>query len=251
MLALITGASSGMGVEFARLLAINGYDLIISARRKDRLIALKKTLEKLYGVSIEIFPADLSKVSEIQRLAEHCFSKEVDILINNAGFGILKSFKDIPENDNIELINTNITALTTLAGAFISTQKKGYILNVASIAAFLPGPLMSTYYASKAYVISLSAAINEELKQDGRHISVTTLCPGPMKTEFFVTAGASKSFSTATPRDCAKRGLKAMFNRKAVVFSDNLTALAAFGTKIAPFNLLTHISYKIQKSKFL
>ena len=251
MLALITGASSGLGIEFARLLAINGYDLIISARRKDRLESLKKVLEKKYKINVEVFPADLSDVNDVLNLAENYFIKDVDILINNAGFGILGAFNNMSGKENVNLINTNITALTLLSQEFIKTQKRGYILNVASIAAFLPGPLLSTYYASKAYVLSLSAAVNEELKRSGKPVSVTTLCPGPMKTEFFATAGASKEFATATPRACAKRALRAMFKRKPVVFSDNLIALAAFGTKFLPFNLLTKISYRIQRSKFM
>ena len=251
MLALITGASRGLGIEFARLLAINGYDLIISARRKDRLESLKKVLEKKYKINVEVFPADLSDVNDVLNLAENCFIKDVDILINNAGFGILGTFNNMSGKENVNLINTNITALTLLSQEFIKTQKRGYILNVASIAAFLPGPLLSSYYASKAYVLSLSAAVNEELKRSGKPISVTTLCPGPMKTEFFATAGASKEFATATPRACAKRALRAMFKRKSVVFSDNLIALAAFGTKFLPFNLLTKISYRIQRSKFM
>ena len=142
MLALITGASSGLGMEFARLLAINGYDLIISARRKDRLESLKKVLEKKYKINVEVFQADLSKVSEVERLAGNCFNRKIDILINNAGFGILKAFQNISNEENTNLINTNITALTLLSQEFIKTQKRGYILNVASIAAFLPGPLL-------------------------------------------------------------------------------------------------------------
>ena len=161
MLALITGASSGLGIEFARLLAINGYDLIISARRKDRLESLKKVLEKKYKINVEVFPADLSDVNDVLNLAENCFIKDVDILINNAGFGILGAFNNMSGKENVNLINTNITALTLLSQEFIKTQKRGYILNVASIAAFLPGPLLSSYYASKAYVLSLSAAVNE------------------------------------------------------------------------------------------
>lgn len=251
MLALITGASSGLGVEFARLLAINGYDLIISARRKDRLESLKKVLEKKYKINVKVFPADLSDVNDVLRLAANCFTKNINILINNAGFGILRSFNNISGKENINLINTNITALTLLSQEFIKTQKRGYILNVASAAAFLPGPLLSSYYASKAYVLSLSVAVNEELKRSGKPVSVTTLCPGPMKTEFFATAGASKKWATATPRTCAKRALRAMFKRKPLVFSDNLIALAAFGTKFLPFNLLTKLSYRIQRSKFM
>ena len=251
MLALITGASSGLGVEFARLLAINGYDLIISARRKDRLESLKKVLEKKYKINVEVFPADLSDVNDVLRLAANCFTKNINILINNAGFGILRSFNNIAGKENINLINTNITALTLLSQEFIKTQKRGYILNVASAAAFLPGPLLSTYYASKSYVLSLSTAVNEELKRSGKPISVTTLCPGPMKTEFFTIAGASKEWATATPRTCAKRALRAMFKRKPLVFSDNLIAISAFGTKFLPLNLLTKISYRIQKNKFM
>ena len=251
MLALITGASSGLGVEFARLLAMNGYDLIITARRKDRLMALKNAIEKKYGVKVEVVSADLSDVSEALNLAGKCFTKKIDILINNAGFGILGAINNMSGRDNVDLIKTNITALTLLSQEFIKTQKKGYILNVASIAAFLPGPLLSTYYASKAYVLSLSTAVNEELKRSCKPISVTTLCPGPMKTEFFTTAGASKEFATAAPRDCAKRGLKAMFRRKSLVFSDNLTALGALGSRFLPLGLIAKISYRVQRSKLL
>ena len=248
MLALITGASSGLGIEFARLLAINGYDLIISARRKDRLESLKKVLEKKYKINVKVFTADLSKTEDVLKLAGKIFINDIDILINNAGFGILGEIQNISGKEQRKLIETNITALTILSKEFIQTQKKGYILNVASVAAFLPGPLLSTYYA---YVLSLSAAINEELKHSRKSISVTTLCPGPMKTEFFTRAGASKEFATATPRACAKRALKAMFRRKAVVFSDKFTALGAFLTKLLPINLLAKISYRVQKSKFL
>lgn len=251
MLALITGASSGLGVEFARFLAMNGYDLIISARRENRLLSLKKILEKKYKVNVKVFPADLSDVNDVLKLASNCFTKEIDILINNAGFGILGAFNNMSGKENTDLINTNITALTLLSREFIKTQKKGYILNVASIAAFLPGPLLSSYYASKAYVLSLSTAVNEELKRSGKPISITTLCPGPMKTGFFTTAGASKEFATATPRACAKRGLKAMFRRKSLVFSDNLTALGAFGTRFLPLSLITKISYRVQRNKLL
>lgn len=251
MLALITGASSGLGVEFARLLAKNGYDLIISARREDKLNFLKKTLEKMYKINVEVFPADLSNTDEVINLAGNCFIKHIDILINNAGFGILGAFKNTTGKDNVNLIHTNITALTLLSKEYLSTQKKGYILNVASIAAFLPGPLLSTYYASKSYVLSFSAAINEEMKKSGKPISITTLCPGPMKTEFFTRAGANKEFATATPRACAKRAIKAMFMKKTIVFSDNLTAFAAFLTKFVPLNLITKLSYKVQRSKFM
>ena len=161
MFALVTGASSGLGVEFARLLAMNGYDLIITARRKDRLMTLKNAIEKKYKIKVEVVSADLSDVSEVLNLAGKCFTKKIDVLINNAGFGILGTFNNMSVRDNIDLINTNITALTLLSQEFIKTQKKGYILNVASIAAFLPGPLLSTYYASKAYVLSLSTAVYE------------------------------------------------------------------------------------------
>ena len=236
MLALITGASSGLGVEFSRFLAMNGYDLIISARRENRLLSLKKILEKKYKVNVKVFPADLSDVNDVLKRASNCFTKEIDILINNAGFGILGAFNNMSGKENTDLINTNITALTLLSQEFIKTQK---------------GPLLSSYYASKAYVLSLSTAVNEELKRSGKPISITTLCPGPMKTGFFTTAGASKEFATATPRACAKRALKAMFKRKSLVFSDNLIAFAAFGTRFLPLSLITKISYRVQRNKFL
>ncbi len=251
MRAVITGASSGIGIEFARLLAINGYDLIISARRADRLNALRTVLQKKYGVSVEVFTADLSEVSEVKRLSEYCFSRKTDVLINNAGFGTLGSFHNVSDTDTANLINTNISALTLLTKAFINTQEDGYILNVASVAAFMPGPFLASYYASKAYVLSFSAAVNEELKQSDKNISITTLCPGPMKTEFFKNAGASKEFATSTPRNCAKRGLNAMFGRRNLVFSDTLISLAALSTRFAPLSVLAKISGTVQRNKFL
>ena len=239
---LITGATSGIGKQTALLLASKGFLVYGTARNvEDKSLPFR------------LLPMDVREPATIKQAVQQILSEvgRIDVLINNAGFGILGAFNNMSGRDNVDLINTNITALTLLSQEFIKTQKKGYILNVASIAAFLPGPLLSTYYASKAYVLSLSSAVNEELKRRGRPISVTTLCPGPMKTEFFTTAGASKEFATAAPSDCAKRGLKAMFRRKSLVFSDNLTALGAFGSRFLPLGLITKISYRVQRSKLL
>ena len=249
---VITGASSGIGYEAAKAFAARGHSLILIARRTERLEKLRTEIHAAHpSIDIILKSVDLSIAENVLRVYEEVKALPLGTWVNNAGFGILKAFHNISNEENTNLINTNITALTLLSQEFIKTQKRGYILNVASIAAFLPGPLLSTYYASKAYVLSLSAAVNEELKRSGKPISVTTLCPGPMKTEFFATAGASKEFATATPRACAKRALSAMFKRKPIVFSDNLIALAAFGTKFLPINLLTKISYRIQRSKFM
>ena len=251
MRAVITGASSGMGIEFARLLAKAGYDLIITARREDRLNALKTVIERKYGVSVTVYTADLSVPEEAIKFSEFCFKAPVKILINNAGFGNLGKFEEIPFGKETELVNTNITALTILTKSYIKSGNDGFILNIASIASFMPGPLLSSYYASKAYVLRLSTAVNEEMRHSGRKAHITAMCPGPMKTGFFKTAGASREFAVATPRKCAVRALNALFAKKEIVFSDSFTHLLAVVAKFMPLRIVTKISYMVQKSKFL
>lgn len=246
---MITGASSGIGRECARLLARRGYDLIVTARRKERLLELKQQLEKQYSIQVTVYPADLSDPKQTAELAVSCFAEPIEILINNAGFGRIGDFIQTDLDDELAMIQTNIAALHRLMKAFLQTQKYGYILNLSSIAGHLPGPGMAAYAATKAYVLSISQAVNQELLEAGAPISVTAFCPGPVHTEFFHAAGGRLELSSISAKHCAKAGLYAMFARKPVAFSDLRTALLQKAIRLAPVKLATSIDYRIQKTK--
>lgn len=250
MKAIITGASSGIGREFALLLAKQGYDLIITARRQDRLEELKGQIERKYPVTVTVRTADLSIPEEVIAFADAVMSEPVEILINNAGFGKVGEFHETDLTDELAMIQTNIAALHILMKKFILTQKRGYVLNMSSIAGHVPGPGFSTYGASKAYVLSLSQAVAHELEEAGSDISVTAFCPGPVSTEFFDVAGANNKMPTVSARHCAKAGLHAMFNRKNVAFSDLQTALLHKAIRLVPTKVATALDYKIQKEKY-
>jgi short-subunit dehydrogenase len=189
--ALITGASSGIGLELAKLFARDGYDLVLVARRREKLETLGEDLRRRHGVQFRAIAADLADSSapaEIMRQLAAA-AVEIDVLVNNAGFGGLGWFAKTDLESERRMIEVNVTALTALTKLFLPrmlARRRGRILNVASTAGFAPGPLMAVYYASKAYVISLSEALSEELRGSG--VSVTVLCPGPTLTEFQAVA---------------------------------------------------------------
>lgn len=222
--ALITGASTGLGADFARILASMKYDLILVARNKERLDALGKALEQEHGVRCQSIQSDLSLPGASEALFHAVQSKgaSVEILINNAGCGQWGAFAHSNAQDLRAMVNLNINALTELTRLFVEEMlknKKGRILNIASTAAFQPGPWMAAYYASKAYVLSLGEALSEELK--GTSVSVSTLCPGPTKTEFFDRAkmGDSrlKNMFFADSRSCAQKGIAGMMQGKVLI----------------------------------
>lgn len=189
-LAVITGASSGLGVEFARLAAADGYSTLLVARRHDRLNALAGTLEHRYGTSSSVLAADLADPADVDRLITRLEAEDVGLLINNAGFGLLGRFPDQPAAEVESMLAVNVTALTRLTRAVLprmTSRDRGMVLNVASMAAFQPGPMMAAYYASKAYVLSLSEALWAEMEGSG--VTVTALCPGLVPTEFQARAG--------------------------------------------------------------
>jgi uncharacterized protein len=188
---LITGASSGLGADFARQYASLGKHLILVARRLDRMEALKEEIQAKNKVEIELLQADLSDPLQRRRVIDACLGR-VDILVNNAGFGIGGSFDSVDYAKTQNLIDVNITALSELCYFFVKDMKErrhGTLINVASMAAFTAGPYMAAYYASKAYVLSLSEALHEECLPFGVH--VTAVCPGPTLTEFFEASGSS------------------------------------------------------------
>lgn len=191
MIALITGASSGIGRDIAHALARRGINVILSARRRDRIEELKTELMSKYGVKAMCVAADLSKEEQVFGLYSAVKKYRIDILINNAGFGVFGGFTETSLEREIEMINVNVKANHILFKLFLRDFKRrgcGYILNTASAAGFLPGPYFSSYYASKAYVVRMTQAVHEELRASGSNVHVSMLCPGPVSTEFSETA---------------------------------------------------------------
>ena len=248
MKALITGASSGIGRDMARILSVMGYETILIARREDRL----KELQKELNTSSEIICADVSNVSECKRIYEQVKDKDIDVVINNAGFGIFGEFTKIDLDKELNMIDVNIKAVDILTKLFLMDFKKknkGYILNVASSAAFLPGPLLSSYYASKAYVLRLTEAIYEELRREKSNVYVGVLCPGPVDTEFNDVASVKFSLKGLTSSYVAKYAIDKMFKRKLVIVPGKIMKCARFFSKITPTKLLLKIAYNQQKKK--
>ena len=249
-LALITGASSGIGLEFAHIHAREGGDLLLVARRQDRLEELAKELGSRHDCQVHILPVDLSQSSSIKELMDYVVQKElcIDVLINNAGFGGHGNFLDRDIKEDLKMIQLNVSALVELCHEFGSKMKevgKGQILNVASTAAFLPGPLQATYYATKAFVLSFSEALAEELSGSG--VSVTALCPGPTESEFLQTAdmegvAAFKLMGVASSGEVAEYGYKAMQKGQVVAIQGWMNWIAAQSGRLTPKFLLRKIS---------
>lgn len=183
--ALITGASSGLGRDMARVLAHKGYNLVLVARNEEALKQLAEELKQKEQIEIDTITMDLSIIENCKEL--HKNVKNVDILINNAGFGDCGNFTKTSLEKEISMINTNVVAYHILMKLYLVDMKEkgsGKILNVASIAGFMPGPLMATYYATKAYIVRISESIREELKKEQSKVQISILCPGPVSTNF-------------------------------------------------------------------
>lgn len=249
MYALVTGASSGIGIEIARLLAKKKYDLIIVARREERLKKIKKELESRYGIHVVIMQYDLSKEENCKRLFKSCEKYPIEVLVNNAGFGKVGYCSDVPMEQELDMVKTNIIAVFILTKLFIRTYSKGYILNVSSVAAFQPGPVMAVYGATKSFVYSFSLAVNYELKKQRRNIHVTTLCPGPVNTEFNQVADADFDLKSISPKRCAAAALNGMFKRKDIVIPGIRIKLLHAGSKFAPVKAVLPVEYRIQVKK--
>lgn len=256
-MALVTGASGGIGYEFAHVLARNGYDLVITARNEKKLHEAADLFVKKYGVSVVVIACDLSENTAPRNLFDEIQKKSIaiDVLVNNAGFGDFGPFYKADWNKNHAMIELNITALTELTWLFLPGMVKnrsGCIVNVASTAAFQAGPLMSVYYATKAYVLSFSEAIAYELKDTG--VTVTALCPGPTESGFPAAAnldnsGLFKGKKMPSAREVAEYGYQAMTQGKVIAIQGVLNRIAAFFVKLAPRSLARSVVYQIQKRR--
>ena len=242
MKALITGASSGIGKDIAREMSRKGYDLILVARREDRLIQLKEELK----TNVEIISMDVSSVENCQKLYEQ--AKDVDILVNNAGFGIYGEFVDTDLNKEISMINTNIVAVHTLTKLFLQNmikKNRGQILNVASIGGFMPGPLMASYYATKSYIVRLSEGVREELRKEKSNVKISILCPGPVDTEFNKVSGGKFNIHSLDSKYVAQYAVDKMLKGKFVIVPGILMKLVRVLTKIVPDNIISKFVYYV------
>lgn len=251
--AVITGASSGIGAEFARRLANEGYHLILVARRRERLMELAEELAR-QGTDSTIITADLSKKKECLRLMGELDGKKLGIFINNAGFGACGLFADTDLNREMEMINVNVRAmhiLTKLALNKMQAQGGGYILNVASSAGLLAaGPYMAAYYATKAYVTSLTRAIAQELKEQGSNVYIGALCPGPVDTEFNKVANVSFALSGITPEKCVDCAIRGMKRRRTLIVPTVTMKTATTMGRLIPQSLCIKMTGMQQKKKF-
>lgn len=244
MKALITGASSGIGRDMARILAEKGCDLVLVARDEEKLNTLKDEL----NTNVKIVTMDLSIADNCKKL--HAENPDIDLLINNAGFGDCGNFTKTSLDKEISMINTNITAYHILTKLYLIDMKKvnrGHILNVASIAGFMPGPLMSTYYATKSYIVRLSEGISEELKKEKSNVKISILCPGPVNTNFNKVANVKFSLKERNSFEVAKYAIEHL-NRFYIVPGVDIK-FARFGARLFPASLVAKITYMVQKRK--
>ena len=250
MKVLITGASSGIGREFAKIFAKKGYDLAIVARNKEELEKLAKELQDNNKINVEVIASDLSIPENCKEI--HKKVKNVDILINNAGFGDCGNFTKTSLDKELNMINTNIVAYHILMKLYLIDMKakgEGKILNVASIAGFMAGPLMSTYYASKSYIVRISEGIREELKKEKSNIKISILCPGPVNTNFNKVANVKFHMREASSKKVAEYAVKKLEQGKFYIIPGIDVKLAKIGAKLTPTVLMSKIIYKIQKRK--
>lgn len=252
--ALVTGASSGIGLELAHLLAERGYSLLLVARSRAALEKIADTVQKNHSVKAVAISLDLGTADAAEKLFEQTKSYDVELLINNAGFGALGPFVEMSHENAKSMIQVNITTLTELTRLFLPSmleKKRGRILNVASTAAFQPGPLMAVYYASKAYVLSFSEAIAEELRGTG--VTVTALCPGPTTSGFQSRAKMESVRMVKTKsllmdsKTVAEQGLKAMFEGRPLIITGFLNRAIAGSVKFTPRTWVTRMIRRIQE----
>lgn len=255
--ALVTGGSGGIGLEIAKELARKGFDITLVARRRDTLEAAAGQLEGKFGIKAHVFAADLRRADAPEQIFDFLHNENVpiEILVNNAGFGLGGEFSETELTRELEMIQVNIGALTHLTKLFLPPMirnRSGRVLNVASTAAFQPGPLMAVYFATKAYVLSFSQALAEELRNTG--VTVTALCPGPTQTDFAKAAQMTNSrlfnsFGVADADDVARYGVGAMLRGKRLAIPGIRNKVLAQANRIAPRALSARIARLAQETR--
>jgi len=255
--ALVTGASSGIGREFARLAAIDRHDVMLVARRRDRLELLRVDLAKRYGAIVEILPADLAETGAVARVVRETeqWRGPVEVLVNAAGLGVHGYFWQTSLEKELQTVRVNVIALTEMTKLCVRgmvERRRGSIVNVASTAAFQPGPLMAVYYATKAYVLFFTEALAEELRGTG--VTATALCPGPTRTEFQENAGIENIPLLRGPlvldaERVAREGWEGAKRGKRVVIPGLANRVLAHGTRLVPRRLATKLARKIQEER--
>jgi len=248
MLAIITGASSGIGKELAFQLASKNYDLVLVARNEARLKNIKKMLMK-FNIDVQTKIYDLSRLDNCKLLIDDIKTLDIDLFFNNAGFGIYGYSASIEIEKELDMIDLNIKSLHYLTKAVLKIMKKGQIINVSSMAAFLPTPLLSSYAATKAYVYSYSLALRYELKRENIPINIMTVCPGPVKTEFNKNANAVPKMKGIEVSDCVNSIMIAIKKRKGLVIPSFKMKLLKFLLKITPNYLIVKVAHRIQSKK--
>lgn len=254
MIALITGASSGIGRDMARILNNLNYDIIITARNEKKLKELKKELNEKNKNKVDIYVADLSKEEECIKLYNQVKEnyKNIDFLINNAGFGLCGKMINTDLETEMEMIDTNIKAVHILTKLFLKDmveRDSGRILNIASVASFMAGPLMATYYATKNYVLRFSQAIKEELKKEKSNVKISVLCPGPVNTNFNKVANVKFALKGLSSEYVSEYAIKNALKGKFLIIPGWKIKIARILSKISPDAISTKICYHMQKRK--
>ncbi|HVE72001.1 MAG TPA: SDR family oxidoreductase [Thermoanaerobaculia bacterium] len=251
--ALITGPSSGIGLDLAHVFAEDGHDVVLVARSEGKLRALAAELSAKHGINATVIVADLSRPDAPREV--FAAAPPVDVLVNNAGFGLSGMFTETPMRTELDMIQVNVAALTHLTKLFLPQmleRKRGRILNVASTAAFQPGPLMAVYYATKAYVLSFSEAVAEELRDTG--VTVTALCPGPTATGFQKAANMGteallKLMKPVSSMEVARAGYRGMMRGQRVVIPGLKNKLGVQSLRVSPRRVVTRIVRALQERR--
>lgn len=248
MRALVTGASSGIGYSIARYLSNIGYDLVVVARREDCLLNLKKECK----TDVKIIVLDLSIIANMYKLYEMTSDYDIDIVVNNAGVGLYGEFYDIDSSKEISMLNLNVIATDLITKLYLKDMVKknrGKILNVSSMIGFMPGPLMSSYYASKAYITSMSRAINTELKMKKINVTVSTLCAGAVDTNFNSDLGISFFIPPSSSEQVAQYSVNKLLKNKEVIIPGFMNKAVYFFNKIIPIRFSKYFVYMSQNGK--
>lgn len=250
---IVTGASSGIGEAMCYSLAKRGYSLIIVARREEQLKQLKEKITQHYAVEVEVMPFDLSQMKQVMALYDACQQYSILGIINNAGYGVFGEFVELPLEEELNMLDLNIKSLHTLSKLFLKdfiTQDEGYLMNVASTAAFQSGPLMAGYYASKGYVLQLTEAIAYEVKAKTSNVTVSVLCPGPVETNFQKRARIHvASGNIPTAEEVAELAIEGMLNGKEMIVPGRMNRCLLFFNRFIPRAWGRALVYKNQIKK--